>query len=332
MKKIKKEKNDGGNVKVKKENVEKSRLVKPREEEIIVKKSKSSDHGLLFRSVVAEFRVYLPPFFANDPGQGVFEYLSKFLLRYVQEVGGVIIAFNNVKFLQNSAKVMYDCPYAHIPISTELTVFSPKINSLVVGVVNKVSPDHIGLLVHGVFNASIAADQIRKYEFAWRDKLSGWKRLGTDGPEAVIQPGSMLRFTVTGLTKANDILTLSGTLLKHPSTTGFIVQDGSFPAPPTSWAAPILEGETALEEEIDEEVVPVIKEEEEAEADLDDIVLEPEEKKKSSKGKRKSLVLDEDIETEVKEEKPTKRIKKEIKGEEETKEVDGPAVKKKKRK
>lgn len=65
-----------------------------------------------------------------------------------------------------------------------------------VGVVNKVSPDHIGLLVHGVFNASIPADNIRKRELEWDEDLAAWRRLNDTDQEVVVGSGSVIRFTV----------------------------------------------------------------------------------------------------------------------------------------
>ena len=47
----------------------------------------------------------------------------------------------------------------HFNVSVELTLFEPKLGQVMVGIVNKVSPDHIGCLVNGFFNASIAKDQ-----------------------------------------------------------------------------------------------------------------------------------------------------------------------------
>ncbi|KAI8847692.1 hypothetical protein BC829DRAFT_418160 [Chytridium lagenaria] len=294
-------------------------------ETITVKSKSKSKHGLSFKSMVVEFKVFLPPVFARKPGQGVLEYLSKFLLRYVPEVGGVVISFNDVQLLQTAARIMYECPYSTILISATLTVFSPEVDSVTLfftisGYCQQSFSDHIGLLVHGVFNASIAADQIRKYEFAWRDNLSGWKRLPKDGPDAIILPGSILRFTVTGLTKANDILTLSGSLLKHTSSTGIVHQDGTFSAPPASWANPHTEGEgeAGYAEEFKEEY----KEEDDLNDDdleedsLDDIVIAPAgpSKKKSAKGKRKTAE-DEDETDEVKEdEEEESSSKKTVKG------------------
>ncbi len=60
---------------------------------------------------------------------------------------------------------------------------------------NKVSPDHIGLLVYGVFNASIPFNEIRKNEFAWDDSQFSWYRKSEEGPLS-IETGSVFRFAV----------------------------------------------------------------------------------------------------------------------------------------
>ncbi|KAJ3101214.1 hypothetical protein HDU97_001565 [Phlyctochytrium planicorne] len=261
-------------------------------------KSKANS-GPVFRSLEATFQIYLPPYFTKNPSQGVLEYLSKFLLRYVQEVGGVILAFNNVRFLQNAAKILYDSPYSHFKVSATLTVFSPKVNSVLVGIVNKVSPDHIGLLVHGAFNASIAADQIRKKEFVWRDKLGAWKQLGVDG-DVSIKPGSIIRFTVTGLTKANDILSISGSLLKDPANTGIILQDGSFPNPPIAVPTASSAPEESAEEDGQPEGITMEEAIDRDEAEVDDIKVPVADKvDKADKKQKKKRIAEVDVKDEM---------------------------------
>jgi hypothetical protein len=69
-----------------------------------------------------------------------------------------------------------------------------------VGVVNKVSSDHIGLLVHGIFNASIPADQIRDSEFSFNSQSKTWMRIDAFGNAMgeSVAPGSILKFSVSG--------------------------------------------------------------------------------------------------------------------------------------
>ncbi|TPX65379.1 hypothetical protein SpCBS45565_g05217 [Spizellomyces sp. 'palustris'] len=186
-----------------------------------------------FKLITTKLYVHLPPAFVGNEEEGVSEHLSNFLMRYVPEVDGVVLAYSDVEVLEHSARILYDSPFFHFYVRANLLTFSPSLKSNLVGVVNKVSPDHIGLLVHGVFNASIPADQIRRKEFKWDENAAGWRRSrGADGEEdMVVGPGSVIRFTVTDLTKAKEMLTIVGSLVTDPENTGVIVSPDLPPAP-----------------------------------------------------------------------------------------------------
>ncbi|KAI8802382.1 hypothetical protein BJ742DRAFT_833393 [Cladochytrium replicatum] len=174
--------------------------------------TRNSSH---FRNIAGRLYVHLPPRFASAPMEGVHLYLSRFLMRYVPEVDSIVLAYSNVEPEETSARIMFDSPFLHFYVRAVFTVFRPSIGSLLLGVVNKVSPDHVGLLVHGVFNASIPANQLRPDEFRWDDEEGCWKETSVHGGELKIDTGSVVRFSVADLIRANDMLTVSGTLMKE---------------------------------------------------------------------------------------------------------------------
>ena len=128
-------------------------------------------------------RIHLAPMFAADVKAGIREKLSKYLLKFHPSVCGIIISFSDIKILQKCATIRYDCPFIHFDIAVKVISFSPVVGDtlsmeisfikgvIVGGVVNKQSPEHIGLLVFGIFNASIPAEVLRKsmrfYGSAW---------------------------------------------------------------------------------------------------------------------------------------------------------------------
>jgi len=67
---------------------------------------------------------------------------------------------------------------------------------LAVGTVTLIGPDHIGLLVNGVFNASIAAAKIPPTYQRTTD-AEGTRLVHTETGE-VIEAGATLEFVVTG--------------------------------------------------------------------------------------------------------------------------------------
>ncbi|KAJ3289240.1 hypothetical protein HK104_007636 [Borealophlyctis nickersoniae] len=194
--------------------------------------SKAREASTQFKVVNAKLFLHLAPHYAGDEQKGVNDFLNKFLMRYMPEVDGVVLAYSHVRMVEDAARIIYDSPFSHFHITVRLTVFAPEVNTNLVGVVNKVSPDHIGLLVHNVFNASIPADAIRRGEFQWDDDVSGWRRAAGGGDEeTVVGPGSVMRFTVTQLIKANDMLTIVGSLLADADHTGVFLNP-TLEAPP----------------------------------------------------------------------------------------------------
>lgn len=55
---------------------------------------------------------------------------------------------------------MGDSPFSRVDISFDATVWSPKLGSRLRGTISISSPDHLALLVHGTFNASIPRHHI----------------------------------------------------------------------------------------------------------------------------------------------------------------------------
>ncbi|KAJ3008765.1 UNVERIFIED_CONTAM: hypothetical protein HDU68_002964 [Siphonaria sp. JEL0065] len=174
-------------------------------------------------------RIYfhLPPCFIGDFMRGINEQLNSYLMRYIPELKGVPLSYSNVRIQEKAAKVLYDSPHCHLHATVTFTLFAPKEGTQIVGIVNKVSSDHIGLLVHGVFNASIAADHIRKQEYHYNHGAKAWRRVDDDGEPTgeKILAGSVVKFTIIGLPTNNNMLTLSGSLTKQPESTGLIILD-----------------------------------------------------------------------------------------------------------
>ncbi|KAI9093439.1 hypothetical protein DFS34DRAFT_583418 [Phlyctochytrium arcticum] len=195
--------------------------------------SSSPDDGF-FSSATVKLHIHLPPALIGREYDGIREHLSQYIMRYVPEVDGVVLAYDNVQVLDETAQIFYDSPFTHFWIRVTLLIFTPRTKREIIGVVNKVSSDHIGLLVHGIFNASIAADHIRRSELRWDPDVAGWRRdRSEDAEELVVGVGSVIRFTIIDLIKSSDMLIMAGSLTRHPQRTGIITN-----LPP----APVAEG------------------------------------------------------------------------------------------
>ncbi|XP_071545346.1 uncharacterized protein [Panulirus ornatus] len=69
--------------------------------------------------------------------------------------GGVIMAYENVQLVSSHGWLFDTNPFNHITIRAQFYVFSPEVGSILEGVVKKRTVNHIGCLVHGMFNVSV---------------------------------------------------------------------------------------------------------------------------------------------------------------------------------
>ena len=91
------------------------------------------------------------------------EFKSKLSIKYnVGNFGSIIVAYDNIKLLQRSAEIYNESPLLHFDIKVNHIIFKPETGKKLVGVVNKTSSSHVGCLVHGRFNASLAKPRSRK--------------------------------------------------------------------------------------------------------------------------------------------------------------------------
>jgi len=176
---------------------------------------KGGEH--IFKEVSAKLYIHLSPAQLSDLFAGIDVQLNKYLLKYNESMGGVVISYSDVEVLQRCGKILYDNPFIHFYIAAKFLVFSPSIGSNLVGTVNKVSQGHIGLLVYGVFNASISSDLL-SVNYSFNESGTGW--IDREDPDRAIEVGSEVSFNVKEIETVNDIITIFGTL--QGESTGLI--------------------------------------------------------------------------------------------------------------
>lgn len=162
--------------------------------------------GSPFKSAVVRLDVHLLPSHLGNVQAGVDEKLNGMLLRYSESAGGVVVSYSDVSVASSKAAILYDSPYIHFAVKATFVIFAPTPGAHLIGSVTKVSPDHIGLLVSGLFNASIAATAVRS-EFHYEN--DGWHSRKTG---SIIEIGSDVRFDVLKLHVTNGIITVDGSL------------------------------------------------------------------------------------------------------------------------
>ncbi|TCD61702.1 hypothetical protein EIP91_008032 [Steccherinum ochraceum] len=212
-------------------------------------KDKAGDGEGEFRVFQATLALSIPPVFASNLRAGAEEMLDSMVMRYIPALQGVVLSHSNLQFLESAATIKADCPFSNVTVVFEAMVWSPQVGMKLSGKVNLCSPDHISLLVHRTFNVSIPRRHIptESWEFEygpaendpefgaevekdqaegeeegenqtvegsgkWVHKLTGSVLGGSSG---------QLEFSVIGLTIANQMLSLVGSLQSEP----FAIED-----------------------------------------------------------------------------------------------------------
>ncbi|THU95342.1 hypothetical protein K435DRAFT_829103 [Dendrothele bispora CBS 962.96] len=200
------------------------------------KKGKGKDTE--FQVICSSMVISISPVFANHPRSGVEEMLDSMIMRYIPALEGVVLSHDNLIFLDKKASITADCPFLVCRIKFDATVWRPHVGMKLVGKINLCSPDHISLLVHKTFNVSIPRHHIPvdQWEFEYgaaendpeygaaaqqeSDHKTDEEGIGRWIHKLTAEPlggsSSYLEFTVIGLTVANEMLSLLGSIQSDP--------------------------------------------------------------------------------------------------------------------
>ena len=102
-------------------------------------------------------------------------------MKYHPIVHGVIVSVDQIQFGKGTGEgvglIHNELPFIHFKIEFQAVVFRPNVTKTIEGggeeerneqplpgVVNKVSSGHVGILIYGVFNASISGGKILRVE------------------------------------------------------------------------------------------------------------------------------------------------------------------------
>ncbi|EDO43221.1 predicted protein, partial [Nematostella vectensis] len=148
----------------------------------------------LFQVIQCTEHMCLPPSYLGRLKKGIVEELDKKLMKYCEKLRAVIVAYDKVTLLQRRGNIIDESPFLHFDAQVDYITFKPEIGNKLIGVVNKFGYDHIGCLVHGCFNASIA------------------KSRTSNGLYGSLSLGDELAFRVVGLESVNGVLSISGSV------------------------------------------------------------------------------------------------------------------------
>lgn len=131
------------------------------------------------------------------------------LMQYSSHLRGVPIGYENIQLDDAYGKAAPDSAFLHFYVRVSMYLFEPREGTVLMGTVNKVGSDHIGLLVEGTWNASIPRSMIPdQYEFD--QELGVWCDKDFDHPH--IDAGCAIPFVVTDTEVMGEVLSINGSL------------------------------------------------------------------------------------------------------------------------
>ena len=148
-----------------------------------------------FQPIEFTEHICLPPCYIGRLKEGINNELSANVMKFCDKLEGVIVAYDKIELIHGHGSLVDESPLLHFDVKVNYIVFQPQIDSKLVGEVNKFGYDHIGCLVHGCFNASIAKPRLQN---------------GYDINSLAV--GSKFTFRVVGLESLNGVLLISGVL------------------------------------------------------------------------------------------------------------------------
>ncbi|XP_037507283.1 DNA-directed RNA polymerase I subunit RPA43 [Rhipicephalus sanguineus] len=118
-------------------------------------KSDVDDEYSLIVTCHETVHVPLPPAYIGSEGRGVKTLLENWKGQYVERLNGVLLGYENLKFVEASGTIIDDQPFVHQDVVGDFQVFRPETGSIVRAHINRMSKNHVGCLVHNWINLSI---------------------------------------------------------------------------------------------------------------------------------------------------------------------------------
>lgn len=166
-----------------------------------------TDSSVFYKKRV-NLSISLPPGSLGNIKQSMEDSLRRFLLKYLDGLKGVLMAFENIK-IKESGTILNELPHIHYNITVDALVFSPSVGYKLSGVVTESFHSHLSLLVNGYFNASLAAEEMRKAGFKFDQSLEQWCQQA-DGDLQVINKDDFVTFICQHMYESVGLISLAG--------------------------------------------------------------------------------------------------------------------------
>ena len=168
-------------------------------------------------STTATFKLSLHPSAVADRGtslQGARDLLDGMLMRHHDRLGGVLVSYEKPRLVHHAdLRIVPMAGYVDVRVEAKVRVFAPEVGSKLVGRVNKIGVDHVGVLVHDVFNASLAAKDLPR-DFVHNPAEDVWES-AEDGGAHRVGVGTECVFGVKKISEYDDVLHLIGSMAEE---------------------------------------------------------------------------------------------------------------------
>ena len=169
----------------------------------------------------ATFKLSLHPSAVSDADRGARALLDGMLMRHHDQLGGVLVAYSDASIASpESARIVHMAGYVDVRVRATARVFCPTPGAKLLGRVNKVGVDHVGLLVLDVFNASVSASEmppalIHNPVIDPTSPGGCWESAADGGEGHRIAVGTEVVFQVKSVSEYDDVLHLIGSLAEE---------------------------------------------------------------------------------------------------------------------
>lgn len=190
----------------------------------------NTDDGFVTSTV--SISIPLHPSKLGNRKKGVREQLDAKTLRHHDGFGGVLVKYTDLKMNEEGMgeTILPNSAYVEVKATVKATVFAPKVKAVLIGKVNKIGQDHIGLVVGNIFNASIPIENFKE-NMMFDETKEAWEIIedGTENLEEEeedlsdksssmsmkeIKVGARVKFRVERVNREDDrVVLLIGSLL-----------------------------------------------------------------------------------------------------------------------
>jgi hypothetical protein len=178
---------------------------------ISVKESK------IFEEINSTHTLHIEPFYLKDFETGIRIHLDHLLFKYSPRLLGIPLSYSNITYDKyTSLPIFYDNPCVHINVRATWLLFSPQPGCRLMGTINAISREHIGLLAFNYFSAYISASHLETL-LHWSAEQETW----TSNSDWSLGLGDILPFElIEVLAIDGPVCTLIGSLdkLLEPAT------------------------------------------------------------------------------------------------------------------